>query len=190
MPFPLRPQIAGAAYHVCTRATGPSELFCDREDRVRFLRVLKYSVLKYGWQLHLYCLMVTHFHLVMTTPEPNIARGMQLLNSVYARTFNERHGRLGHLVGARYSATVIESETQARNVCRYVFLNPVRSGLCAKPEHWPWSSYAATLGLRPEPAFLDSSWVLERFGGDLVSARQTLREFVEAELVSETLEVA
>jgi putative transposase len=190
MPIPPRLQIAGAVYHVATRATGPSELFRDREDRVRLLRILERVVRKYGWRLHAYCLMVTHYHLVLTTPEPNIARGMQLLNSVYARTFNERHGRIGHLVAARYSATIIETEGHAFEVTRYVPLNPVRSELCDRPEDYPWSSYAATIGLRKEPAFLDSRWILERFGDDLSTARQTLRDFVDAALVSETLEAA
>lgn len=190
MPFPLRLQFAGAVYHVATRATGPSELFRDREDRLRFLRILEYVVRKYGWRVHMYCLMVTHYHLVLTTPEPNIARGMQLLNSVYARTFNERHSRLGHLVAARYSASLIESDGHAFETCRYVPLNPVRSKLSRKPEEWFWSSYAATIGLRPAPAFLDISWVLELFGNDLSTARQNFRDFVEAALVSETLEAA
>ena len=157
---------------------------------MRLLRILECVIHKYGWRLHAYCLMVTHYHLVLTTPEPNIARGMQLLNSVYARTFNERHGRIGHLVAARYSATIIETDGHAFEVTRYVPLNPVRSKLCARPEDYPWSSYAATIGLRKEPAFLDSRWILERFGDDLSTARQTLRDFVDAALVSETLEAA
>jgi putative transposase len=190
MPFPPRLQIAGAVYHVATRATGPTELFRDREDRVRFLRLMEYVDRKYGWRIHAYCLMVTHYHLVITTPEANIARGMQLLNGLYARTFNERHGRLGHLVAARYSAALIESEGHALETCRYLPLNPVRSKLCAKPELYRWSSYAATIGLRTAPAFIDSSWILELFGDDLSTARQKLRDFVEAALVSETLEVA
>jgi putative transposase len=190
MPFALRLQIAGAVYHVATRATGPSELFRDRDDYLRFLRILERVVGKYRWRLHAYCLMVTHYHLVLTTPEPNIARGMQLLNSVYARTFNERHGRVGHLVAARYSGTIIESDGHAFEVCRYLPLNPVRSKRCERPEDYPWSSYAATIGMREEPAFLDSRWIVELFGDDLSTARRTLRDFVDAALVSETLEAA
>jgi putative transposase len=89
--------------------------------------------------------MVTHFHRVVTTPEPNIARGMQYLNSIYVRNFNKRYGRLGHYVAARYSSRVIEMEEHAYEVSRYVPLNPVRSELCELPEEWPWSSYAATI---------------------------------------------
>jgi putative transposase len=188
MPFPPRLQVAGATYHVTTRATGPSEFFRTPEDRRGFLIVLERAVRKYGWSLHAYCLMVTHYHLVLTTAEANIARGMQFLNSIYARAFNQRHGRLGHFVAARYSSVLIETEGHAFEVCRYVPLNPVRSKLCAKPEEWPWSSHAATIGLRKDPPFLDSSWILERFGDDLSTARETYRDFVEAACVSETLE--
>jgi REP-associated tyrosine transposase len=191
MPYPPRLQVADATYHVATRATGPSEFFRTPDDRRGLLIVLGRAVEKYAWRLHAYCLMVTHYHLVVTTPEPNIARGMQFLNSIYARAFNKRYGRLGHFVGARYSSALIETEGHALEVCRYVPLNPVRSKLCARPEEWPWSSYAATLGLRQEPAFLDSSWMLELFGEELSTARQTLRDFVDAArvstLVSETV---
>jgi putative transposase len=190
MPFPPRPQFAGATYHITTRATGPSDFFRTPDDRRGFLIILERAVEKYAWRLHAYCLMVTHYHLVATTPEPNIARGMQFLNSIYARTFNQHYGRLGHFVAARYSSALIETEGHALEVCRYVPLNPVRSRLCARPEQWPWSSYAATIGLRRAPAFLDSSWILEQFGDDLSTARRTLRDFVDAALVSETVEAA
>jgi putative transposase len=188
MVSPFRLQIPGAVYHVTTRATGPSYLFRDSEDYLRFLGILKHVVPKYEWRLHSYCLMVTHYHLVFTTPKPNIASGMQLLNSLYARTFNERHGRLGHLVAARYSSTLIESEGHALEVSRYLPLNPVRSSLCARAEDYPWSSYGATIGLRSEPSFLDSSWILELFGGELSTARRRLRDFVDAAHASEAPE--
>ena len=65
-----------------------------------FLRMLRHVTRKYRWKCHAYCLMSTPFHLVVTTPEPNIGRCMQSLNSVYAREFNKRYGRLGHLVSS------------------------------------------------------------------------------------------
>jgi putative transposase len=190
MPFPPRIQVADATYHIATRATGPSEFFRTPDDRHGFLIILERAVEKYAWRLHAYCLMVTHYHLVATTPEPNIARGMQYLNSIYARAFNNSYGRLGHFVAARYSSELIETEGHAYEVSRYVPLNPVRSKLCALPEDYPWSSYAATIGLREEPVFLDSSWILQLFGDDLSTARRRLREFVEAARVSETIEAA
>jgi putative transposase len=190
MPFPPRLQFAGATYHISTRATGPSELFRSPYDYRGFLIVLERAVEKYGLLLHAYCLMVTHYHLVVTTREPNIARGMQFLNSIYVRNFNKRYGRLGHYVAARYSSPLIQTEEHAYEVSRYVPLNPVRSELCDLPEEYPWSSYAATIGLREEPAFLVTSWILQLFGEDLSTARRAYRAFVEAALVSETSEAA
>lgn len=186
MPYPPRVQLAGATYHVSTQATGPSDLFRDGEDRLMFLRILRHVTRTFLWRCHAYCLVTTHFHLIVTTVVPNIARCMQSLNSVYAREFNKRHGRRGHLVLARYSGRPIENEEHALEVCRYVPLNPVRAGLCARPEDWYWSSYAATIGLREELPFIDSSWILGWFGDDIDTARKALREFVEAGMVSET----
>jgi REP element-mobilizing transposase RayT len=187
MPYPPRPEYAGAVYHVTTRATGPSQFFRTPYDYRGFLIILERAVEKYEWRLHAFCLMVTHYHLVVTTPEANIARGMQYLNSIYARAFNKRYGRLGHFVAARYSSRVIETEGHAYEVSRYVPLNPVRSELSELPEWYPWSSYAATIGLREEPAFLDSSWILRLYGEDLPTARRTYADFVEAARVSETV---
>jgi putative transposase len=186
MPYPPRIQFADATYHVSSRATGPSEFFRSPHDYRGFLIILERAVEKYGLLLHAYCLMGTHYHLVVTTPEPTLARAMQYVNSIYARTFNKRYGRLGHFVAARYSSRLIETEGHAHEVSRYVPLNPVRAEYCDLPEEHPWSSYAATIGLREEPAYLDSSWILQLFGDDLSTARRTFRDFVDAALVSET----
>jgi putative transposase len=187
MPYPPRPQFAGAVYHITTRATGPSAFFRMRSDRLLLLHLLARAVEKYEWRVHAYCLMVTHYHLFLTTPKPNLALGMQFLNSVYARRYNEDHGRLGHFVAARYSSSLVESDGHALEVTRYIPLNPVRSELCERPEGYIWSSYGATIGRRPEPAFLASKWMLELFDDDLSTARQKLKDFVDAALVSETV---
>jgi putative transposase len=152
----------------------------DAEDMLRYLRILGYVVETHGWQLHMYCLMTTHWHLVLTTPEANIARGMHVLNGFYAKTFNKRHGHKGHLKASRYGSELIETEAHAFRVASYVPLNPVRAGICARPEQWPWSSYAATLGLRRRPRFLDDAWLLGLFGDDPIAARFAYQGHVES----------
>ena len=143
MPRPLRIQEPGATYHVIVRAVEGAALFRDSDDSRLFVRLLGRTITKHGWRLHAYCLMTTHSHAVIETPAPNLARGMQNLNGRYAQMFNERHGRSGHLVHSRYTAVVIESEEQYAAAVRYIWLNPVRAGLCERAEEWPWSDARA-----------------------------------------------
>ena len=188
---PLRQLIENGTYHVNTVGAGGIQVTRDAIDRERLLRIAAYAVLKFGWQLHAYCLMSTHYHLVVTTPNGDLDRGMHVINGLYARTFNKRHHRKGHLFGARYHARLIESEGHALNVVAYVPLNPCRAGLCELPEHWPWSSYAATIGQRPRPAFLDDEWILRLFDQASASnARALCRAFVTAIALAEAADLA
>jgi putative transposase len=172
MARPLRIQFEGAIYHITTRAI--TTLFTDAVEREYFLHLLAKVIAKYGWICHAYCLMGNHFHLLIETPQSNLALGMRELNSSYAQFFNHRHGRRGPLCEQRYGAVLIESESHLLEVARYIVLNPVRAGLCKRAEDWPWSSYRATAGLTRTPSFLHTDWLLEQFGGK----RERYREFV------------
>jgi hypothetical protein len=69
-----------------------------------------------------------------------LSAGMQRLNGDYARSFNHRHNRRGHLFAGRFSSWVIEGDEYLENTVRYVLLNPVRAGLCRRPSDWRWSA--------------------------------------------------
>jgi putative transposase len=179
VPRPPRLQIAGAAYHVSSRAVAQRPLFRDDGDRRRFLVLLGMVVTRHEWVCGAYCLMTTHYHLVVRTPKPDLALGMQSLNSCYAQEFNRRHGVEGHVFFRRYHSVLIEREAHVLELCRYVAMNPVRAGLCTRPEDWPWGSYRAALAHAPTPTFLSTHWLLEFFGRDPDAARHRLRAFVE-----------
>lgn len=174
---PLRPQFEGAIYHVSALGVRRSPIFVDDDDRRMFLGFLANVIRRTGWELHSFCLMTTHYHLLVTTPAPNIAQGMQVLNTRYALLFNQRHGHTGHVFQGRYSATLIESEAHLLEVYRYIALNPVRAGLCDRPEEWPWSSYRLVVLGEPPPVPLPPL-VLPEFG-DGEAAAASLRRFVE-----------
>ncbi|MBI2947488.1 MAG: transposase [Verrucomicrobia bacterium] len=73
----LRLEYAGAIYHVMNRGDRQEPIFEDASDRERFLGALAEACVKTGWQVHAYCLMGNHFHLVMETPQANLVAGMQ-----------------------------------------------------------------------------------------------------------------
>jgi putative transposase len=123
--------------------------------------------------------MGNHYHLLLETPRPNLARGMRELNGLYAQSFNRRHRRVGHLFQGRYKAILVERETHLLEACRYVVLNPerVRSGSWPY-QSWRWSSYRASAGLAPAPSFLALDRLLEQFGLQRVRAQRAYRAFV------------
>jgi REP-associated tyrosine transposase len=178
MPRKLRPQHPGLTYHVFTRGIRFEPIYEEDVDRRGFLRMLAKVVRRSGWVCHAYCLMTNHYHLLVSTPYPNIARGMQWLNSRYAEHFNRRYGFRGHLFKGRYGSVVAENDAHFLVEFRYVVRNPVRAGLCRQPEDWPWSSYRFTLGLEEAPEFLATERVLSLFSSDPHEARRQLLAFV------------
>lgn len=79
----LRIQYPGAIYHVMNRGDRREAIFEDDEDRQRLLETLAQACQKTGWQVHAYCLMRNHFHLVLETPQPNLVVGMKWLLGTY-----------------------------------------------------------------------------------------------------------
>ena len=81
--------------------------------------------------------------------DPGVPRALQTLNSVYAREFNSRHGRTGHVFGARYTDTTVGTDFHRLSAVAYILENPVRAGLVKRVEDWPWSGHGIL-----EPRFL------------------------------------
>jgi putative transposase len=176
--MPRRPrfQEPGAIYHLTSRGTEGRSIFLDDLDRELFLTMLGEVIELRSWMCPAYCLMTNHFHLLIQTPEPDLALGMHGLNGAYANFFNRRHNHVGHLFQSRYKSIVIEQESHLLESCRYVVNNPVRAGICRKPGYWRWSSYRATAGYVAPPRFLDVDWVRAQFGRN---ARRGALRYVE-----------
>ncbi|MHB8059300.1 MAG: REP-associated tyrosine transposase [Gaiellaceae bacterium] len=173
-----RPQIAGGLYHVTTRGNRRQRIFLNRRDGERFLSVLEVVAKRHGWLCHSYCLMPNHYHLLLETPEANIAAGMHRLNSCFAHWFNTRHDLTGHLFERRYRSVLVETDAHFLELVRYIALNPVRSGLCERPETWSWGSYTWMIGSEPNP-LLTTERVVSVFTTRHESALVRLRAFVE-----------
>ncbi len=179
MSRPLRLEFEGAVWHVTARGNERREVFKDDDDRSRFLGVLGDVVERARWRLHAYVLMGNHYHLLVETPVPTLSFGMRQLDGIYGQRFNRRHGRVGHLFQGRFKGILVQREAHLLELVRYVVRNPVAAGLVARAVDWPWSSYRATAGLEPAPAWLDADWTLDQFGASRSRARRRYREFVE-----------
>lgn len=178
MARPLRIEYPGAIYHITSRGNAREDIFLGNNDRHEFLEVLGSVIQKYHWLCHAYCLMGNHYHLLIETPDPNLSLGMRQLNGVYTQRFNRRHTRVGHIFQGRYKSIVVEKNEYLLELCRYIVLNPVRSGIAGEAKKWAWSSYQATAYPTKAPDFLSVDWVLSQFAEKKNIARKAYRKFV------------
>lgn len=178
MARPPRLEVAHGIYHVLSRGAVRQAVYRDSEDRLGFLSILGRSVARHGWLCHAYCLMTTHYHLLVQIPASNLAVGMHAVNGLYAQRFNRRHDATGHVFGARYTSILVETQSHFVELSRYLALNPVRAGTCADPAEWPWSSYRATAGFESGPSWLSLGVMLGAFSEDEQAAREHYRRFV------------
>lgn len=180
MARPLRIEFSGALYHVMARGNASQAIFYDNDDYERFLATIGRSSKRFDWVLWAYCLMPNHYHLLVETRRPTLARGMRDLNGVYAQSFNWRHDRVGHLFQGRYKAILVDKESYLLELSRYIVLNPVRAGLCARPDDWRWSSYRYVFKHATAPDWLAVRPTLSLFAADRATARRTYADFVAA----------
>ena len=134
-----RSSLPDGFFHVTARGIPERAIYLDDPDRASFVRLLRRTEARHGWLCHAYCLLTTHYHLVVECTRASLSDGLRELNGLHARAFNQRHGRFGHLFSERFSTRAIESEEYLYEACAYVLLNPVKAGICARDEDWPWS---------------------------------------------------
>ena len=145
MPRKRRIEYPGAIYHLMSRGDRRENIFLDDVDRQDFIKTLAQTCQNTGFQVHAYCLMSNHYHLVVETPNANLVAGMAWLQSTYTIRLNHRHKLFGHVFSVRYKSILIDGSGTGylQTACDYVHLNPVRAGLL-KPEDrllaYPWSS--------------------------------------------------
>jgi|SRR5688572_14297685 REP element-mobilizing transposase RayT len=179
MPRAPRIQEPNVIYHVNARAARRSFLFPSAGERDLFEDVLMIALPRAQVECHSYCVMGSHYHLLLRPTLPNLAEAMKRLNWLYAWRFNRLFGFKGHCFESRYWSRPVRTSEQLITAVRYLALNPVRAGLCDSPLAWPWSSYAALVGLAPAPEFLTVDLVLGEFGATPAAARATIRRLVE-----------
>jgi putative transposase len=143
MPRQPRSNLEDGIFHVTGRGTGGVDIFVVELDRVEFLGLLRTSVRRFNWACHAYCLMGTHYHLILEASREALSDGMQRLNGVYPQRFNYRHRRRGRLFEGRFTASVLRDDHHFEAALQYVIDNPVRAGLCSASEDWPWSGVRA-----------------------------------------------
>jgi len=178
MARPLRIEYPGAFYHIFSRGDQKQPIFFADDDRCYFLHCLRKACEKFGAVVHVYCLMPNHFHMILETPFGNLSRMLHFLVTKYTVYFNKKHKRQGHLFQGRYRSVLVEVVSYAKELSRYVHLNPVRSRIVDRPERFEWSSYGYYLGSARPEKWLETASILRMFGEDAAASQRAYVEFV------------
>ena len=129
--------------------------------------------------------MDNHYHLLIETPSGNLPQIMRHINGAYTTYFNFKRARSGHLFQGRYKAILVDKDSYAKDLSRYIHLNPVRAEMVKTPGAYRWSSYNAYIGKKEVPDWLYRGFILAYFGKKVTAAQKGYRDFVQALVDSE-----
>ena len=173
----------GKGHHIYCHAVGDESYFRDDADCEKFLEILEDVIDKTDVVCLAYSLVVNHLHLVLVSGMRwGMSRFMKRLNSRYARYFNKKYARLGHLRRRPFGSEPIESDEQLVTEIRYVLLNRVVAGLVRDLdalEEDRWTSYGIVMrGFYSR--IVSATRVHSIFGTSVEEARENLRRFCQA----------
>jgi len=174
MPRIPREHRQGERHHITNRASLKRPAFIDDHDRGFFLWILREFNTRFEVEVEAFCLMNTHYHLVLACSLDEMAKALHRLGFLYTQYFNDRHDVDGPLFSDRFYSNPILDERYHRNAVRYVHRNPLAIDKLMDLGRYRWSSHGAYLGLRPLD-FLKPDSTLALFGG----SRKIFRDFVE-----------
>jgi putative transposase len=178
--MPRRPRIhfPGALFHIMLRGNNKQQIFIDDADRIHLGRIVGDGLRRYGHRIYAYCWMSNHLHLAIQCGREPMSRIVQNLSFRYAAHFNRRHERCGHLFQSRFKAVLVDADAYLLELIRYIHLNPVRAGICATADDYPWSGHHSYTG-DDAGSWVSTSWVLSQFGESEEAARSRYCAFVK-----------
>ncbi len=188
-PMPRReiPFLPDQYYHFYNRGNNRQVVFMERENYVYFLKGIK-RYLHGRVEVIAYCLMPTHYHLLVKVVAVNqtsevlktsevlrqevsgrgeaskqVSLAMQKFLISYTKAINKRFERTGALFQGQFQAKPVTTYKHLLTLCAYIHANPVKDGLAASPEMWDFSNYLEWLGLR-DGTLVNHEFIAENFG--------------------------
>ena len=176
-----RVHFSGALYHVIARGNRHQPIFLDENDCEIYLYLLREYKKRFCFLLYAYVLMENHLHLLMEVEEVPLSRIMHDLQFRYARKFNIKYKKDGHLFQGRYKAILCDRDTYLLELSAYIHLNPVRAGMVESPLEYRWSSYASYVKKDPV-SLVGEDFLLSLFAKKKALARRAYVRYVESRI--------
>jgi REP element-mobilizing transposase RayT len=162
-----------------------AKIFLDAADYEAFIKVLQEAAAGWNFRISAYCLMTNHYHLLVQTPDGNLARCMRHINGVYTQRFNRRHAKDGQLFRGRYKAVLVADDHHLLEVLRYIHRNPLRAGLVEELQSFPWSSHLGYISTARKWAWLHKDFLLAMFSSQKSKRKSAYLDFVSRSVPAE-----
>jgi len=177
-------------YHIGSRGAYGRPLFRNESEHELFLKLYAQAAERYGWKTLSWALMWNHHHFLIRLVDGGLSKGMREIHGGFSRRMNKEDGltNQGHLVRHCFFASECLSIESIKRRSRYIDLNPVKAGLCQRPDEWRWSSYGATMGLTYPRSFHEPNELLELLSHDPRKARRLYRSFIREGTSEQDLE--
>lgn len=155
-------------YHVMARGVNKQDIFKDDNDKRYFLGLIKKKSEITNVEIHAFCIMDNHFHLLIRSDKAKLSTFMQMVLTEYAKNHNKKIGRIGHLFESRFKSEVINDEAYYLTVLRYILQNPEKAFMSSTVDY-QWSSISA---------YKNETFVKTDFAEELVGSKKELMKFL------------
>lgn len=130
-------------FHIMVQGINKSYIFNDSIDIKYYIKLIFELKSEYNIKIVAYCIMNNHAHLLIKSEKiDEMSNYMKRVNVKFSRYYNKKNNRVGYVFRDRFKSQGIYSEKQLYNCIRYIFENPVKAGICNKPEDYPYSNYS------------------------------------------------
>ncbi|WP_138207404.1 transposase [Haloimpatiens lingqiaonensis] len=180
MPRSYRIVAPNSVYHIMSRSLTEFPLFRDDQDKIKFLTLIKKYQMQYNFSVYAYCLMTTHFHLIISDPTTDLSSFMKNINQCYAQYYNKKYNRNGSVFRDRFKSIIVDNDNYLLTLSAYIHKNPSsikKYKNCI--EKYKFSSLSVYLGLNKDPFnILNESYVMSIFSKNIKKARENYIQFV------------
>jgi REP-associated tyrosine transposase len=174
MPWGLtRYQQTGQSHFVTFCCYHRRPLFTNDASRRVFENALERVRRSFCLRVYGYVVMPEHIHLLVSEPEqttplkpnpglngaPSLADSLKSLKQGVAQRLI---GDAEHFWQKRYYDFNIRDHAQFVEKLHYIHCNPVKAGLCERPEDWPWSSFLHHATGGEGRVEIESEWTARR----------------------------
>jgi len=187
LPRKRRLHVTGGVYHVTIRGNNRAEIFRDDADRYQLNEYVANAIEDERGRVHCFCWMTNHIHVAIQVSGRPLGRIVHSFATKYARYFNNRYDRTGHLFESRYYANLVDVDSYLLELVRYIHRNPLKAGLVEQPASYRWSSHRYLAG-GELLEWLSAELVLSLFHSDVSTARKELDRFVKDSSMDEQSE--